>query len=387
MFWAHGEAVRSPWCLSQSGMPAAPLHVLEGRSLADLSHADQSAQPELRRRLAALLDVEESRILLTLGASGGMQLAAQALFRPSTRVLAETPSYDPLRALPAWLGAEVRLLERRAERGFTFDMAEAERLASGASGPCHVFITNSHNPSGALLPAAELAALAAVAARRHGVLVSCEVYMEFASARERVHAALVAPNAISIGSLTKAYGLGPLRVGWCILGEDLAAEREHFVDLTYLGHVDPPTPALVAALNALDHLDELVRRLREVERESKPRMASWLAQRAGLACVAPRLGITAFPRLAPADEIDAPGAARALARFLQQAHQVDVVPGDFFDRPGHLRLGFGLPPATLDGALERLGRGLDAWRGLDARQRAGYRVQAARTAAPRLHPL
>jgi aspartate/methionine/tyrosine aminotransferase len=387
MDFARSAALGARWTLTQSGMPAAPVEVLGGRPLADLSHPAEHAAPALRRRLAELLGADERLLLLALGASGGMHLAAEAFFGPGTRVLVETPSYDPLRALPERMGAEVRLLERRASRGWAFDLAEAERLAAGAPGPCHVFATNSHNPTGAVLGAAEVRALAALAARSGGALVCCEVYMEFAAPGERVHAALLAPNAISIGSLTKAYGLGPLRAGWLLLGEGLAAERERLEDLAHLDQVDPPTPALAAALNALDHLPELTARIRAVERDCRPLALRWLARHRDWECAAPRLGITAFPRLAPADAVDAPGAARALARYLREVHEVGVVPGDYFDAPGHLRLGFGLAPAALAEALERLDRGLEGWRALDPAMRASLRPAIAPAAAPRRHPL
>lgn len=355
MFWAHSEAVRSPWCLSQSGMPAPARELFADLGPLDLAHPEIEAAPRLRARLSELYGLPPERILLVPGASGGMWLAAQRWFRAGARVAAETPSYEPLRALPRDFGAELRLLERRPELGWHFDPAEADRLLDGAR-PGHVFITNSHNPTGAVLSAEELAALARSAERAGGVLVSCEVYMEFAPPARRVHAFQAAPNAVSIGSLTKAYGLGALRIGWVLLGEGLAHERERLLDGAYLGWVDPPTPICRIARHALDHLPELVQPILRVERECAPLLADWLARTNGITCVPPALGITAFPRIAGIDD------TRALSRHLQQAHQVDTVPGEFFAAPGHLRIGCGVPPETLREGLRRLGAGIEAFR-------------------------
>lgn len=355
MFWAHTEAVRSPWCLSQSGMPAPARELFAGCDPIELAHPEVDAAPKLRARLSELYGLPPERILLVPGASGGMWLAAQRWFRAGARVAAETPSYEPLRGLPAEYGAELRLLERRAELGWHFDLAEVDRLLDGAR-PGHVFVTNSHNPTGAVLDAAELAALARSAERAGGVLVSCEVYMEFASPDKRVHAFQVAPNAVSIGSLTKAYGLGALRVGWLLLGEGLVRERERLLDAAYLGWVDPPAPTCRMARHALDRLPELVRPLLRVERECAPLLADWIRSTNGVRAVPPQLGITAFPRIEGIDD------TRALSQYLQREHQVDTVPGEFFAAPGHLRIGCGVPVETLREGLRRLDAGIQAFR-------------------------
>lgn len=355
MFWAHQEAVRSAYCLSQSGMPAPAAELFAGAPLAPLAHPEAEHGPKLRQRLSELYGLPEERILLTPGASGGMWLAAQRWFSPRARVVAETPCYEPLHALPRALGAELVPIERRAERGWQLEPEQAERALDGAR-VGHVFVTNSHNPSGALLGADALRALARSAERRGGVLVSCEVYMEFAKPEQRVHAFALAPNGVSIGSLTKAYGLGALRMGWMLLGEGLAAERDALLDLAYLGWVDPPTPSVALARHALDRLPQLIQPLLRIECEQRPILEYWLQHEPGIQCVMPTLGITAFPR------IEGVADTRALAKFLQQQHQLDTVPGEFFGAPGHLRIGCGLPPETLREALRRLSVGIKAFR-------------------------
>jgi aspartate/methionine/tyrosine aminotransferase len=188
------------------------------------------------------------------------------------------------------------------------------------------------------------------------VLVSCEVYMEMARPEQRVHAFALAPNAVSIGSLTKAYGLGPLRIGWILLGEGLAGEIESLRDLAYLAYVDPPTAALRGGLAALERLAELTAPLRRVERESRPLLERWLRESARVESTLPAIGLVAFPRVRGVED------TRALQRWLAREHEIDVVPGEFFGRAGHLRVGCGLPPATLAPALERLEDALAAYR-------------------------
>jgi aspartate/methionine/tyrosine aminotransferase len=359
MFFARSEGQRAPFNLTQSGMPAADHPLLREGVPIDLGFAGAEALPELERRLAQEQGLPPERLLVTLGASAAMQALAWRYFRAGVRVVSETPSYDPLRALPPALGADLRCVSRRMEQRWQIDPAEVRAQLEArprGSGPGHVFLTNPHNPSGALLPDATLRALAGEAERAGGVLISCEVYLEFAPPRQRSPAFRLAPNAISIGSLTKAYGLGPLRTGWIALGEGLARERAAIQDSIFLSYVDPPTMVLRAALRALDALPALRQRCDELARTSKPLLERWLASTEGVRGIPPELGLTSFPRLEGIDD------TRALYEFLVREEQVGVVPGEFFAQPGHVRIGYGLEPARLEEALERLTRGLRAFR-------------------------
>jgi len=355
MFWAHRESFLSPYCLSQSGMPVPSTDFLGGLEV-DIGHPGVDAEPALVAGLAELFRVEPERVLVTIGASSAMHMAAMQWFRPGARVVAELPSYEPLRALPEFFGADLRLLERRATDGWTVNPEVVREGLAGHSGPGHVILTNLHNPTGVLLEADRVRAIAREADRAGGVLVSCEAYMEFLPNERRVHAFAIAPNAVSIGTFTKAYGLGALRVGWMILGEGLVGSSEGLLDKFYLGYVDPPTPSLRGAQRALEHLPELQRPLREIEAKSRPHWERWLRETPGIDAVVPEFGIIAFPR------VEGIHNTAALVPFLQKEFQVDVVPGEYFGRPGHLRVGCGVPEATLVEGLARLGRGLDAWR-------------------------
>jgi len=357
MFWAHTEAFRSPYCLSQSGMPMPDPTVLgEVAGEALLAHPCIYAQPEFERRLAELFDVDPGRVMVTVGASAAMNLLAQRFFRSGSRVVADVPSYEPFRALPELYGAEFVPYQRRLESGWQIAATEVERLLQGAGGPGHVFITNPNNPTGAVLDPATVTELAAVAGRAGGVLVSCEVYMEYATNEQRVHAARLAPNAISIGSFTKAYGLGALRVGWMIFGEEALERREEIMDISYLSYVDPPTASLSAALVALDKLPELLQPLRQVECHSRPHLDRWLSETEGIEAHVPPFGIIAFPRVVGVQD------TLALAEHLASEFGVDVVPGEYFGLPGHIRVGCGMPEATLVEGLVRLSDGIRSWR-------------------------
>ncbi len=356
MTWAQTESFLSPWCLAQSGMPVPDPEVL-GPALEIgpcLEWSCAGSRPQLEERLAELFGLPAERVLVTPGASGAMQLLAQTLFTENSRVLHESPCYQPLEALAGLFGAEVQPLERCPEEGWSLDPARLD-LAS-EDHPTHLFLTNPHNPTGAVTPTEKIRALGTALEPSGGVLVSSEVYMECApDPSQRVHAAALCSNGISIGSLTKAYGLGPLRLGWILLGAGLAGLRPTLVDRAHLSWVDPPSASLLLGQRALDRLPALLQPLRRIEAESRPLLDSWIENNPRVRALIPPFGIFAFAILEGVQN------TQAFARWLASEHQVDVVAGEFFGYPGAVRIGAGLPPETLAEGLQRLEAAHTEW--------------------------
>ncbi len=355
MVWARTRSHAARLNLTQSGMPTADASLFAGLPPVDLGFP-AVVLDELETALARRFRVPRERVVATLGASGGLHACAWTWFRPGTRVVADLPSYEPFRALPQRLGAELSVLERRLDDGWRIDPDEVRARLASAAGPGHVFLANVHNPTGAQLGRERLSAIAYQAERTGGVLVSCDIYAEYEPDPVRTDAFRAAPNAVSIGSLTKAYGLGPLRIGWVVLGEGLAHEAERLRDATYLAWVDAPTVALRAGVHALGNLAQLRAPYERIVRESRPLWAEWLRGTEGVRALVPDHGIVAFAR------VDGAHDTFALSQFLAREYEVGVVPGEFFGLPAHLRVGCALPPAQLGEALGRLTEGLAAWR-------------------------
>ena len=357
MSWAQTQAGRTPHVLSVSGLPTADPAVFADLPPIDLEHPRKIWLPEVEQRLAQRWNIDPRRVIACLGASGGMHLAAQAWFGPGVRVVTDNPSYEPFRALPRRLGAELWTVERRLEQRFRLSPGAIGAATIGAGGPTAAFFANPHNPTGSLSTAADIQTMA----RGVDTLIVCEVYMEWVRPEERAHAALLAPNGVSIGSLTKAYGLGPLRAGWLVLGEGLAHERERLIDLLFLDYVDPPTSSLRAFARALEALDTLAAGIETLRTHSRPHWERFLALTPEIDAWIPEHGFIAFPRVRGVAD------TRELCERLVHEHGVDVVPGHFFGAPGHIRVGCPQPPEMVEAGLARLSAGLRALAGAQAR--------------------
>ncbi len=377
MFWAHNEMSASTWSLSTSGMPEPAPSVLGPEELApdlataaNIKHPGFEAQPSFEAAIAERYDVDPSRVLLTMGASAAMHLVATTYFRPGSRVAVDVPSYQPFRALPPYFGATLCEVKRREQEDWRLDAGDVAAALdqSGASqgGPGHVFFTNPNNPTGALSDVHLLQELGTIANDRGGILVSNESYMDLVPEVDQVRCATTIPHSITIGSLTKPYGMGALRLGWLVLGEALAGDRTRLLDNLYMGYVDPPTAAIRIGLRALRRIEELRAPYNSFFAESRPLLYRWSQETPGVSALCSGLGLTIFARL---ENLDASGVHRsgptdtmAFSKFAAKHFEVAVTPGEFFGVPGCLRLGFGTPQEHLEGALRQLTLALEAWR-------------------------
>jgi aspartate/methionine/tyrosine aminotransferase len=155
------------------------------------------------------------------------------------------------------------------------------------------------------------------------------------------------PQAVSLGVMSKAYGLAGLRVGWFATRDTVLLQRAAaFKDYLTICN---SAPAEILALIALRNQERLLARSHEIIRSNLALLDAFFARwQEMLAWVRPLAGSVAFPRLR-SDEpcID------AFVREVREQQGVLLLPGSVYDYPGdHFRIGFGR--TTMPAALARL---------------------------------
>jgi aspartate/methionine/tyrosine aminotransferase len=351
MEWAKIRSA-APFNLASSGIAPFPLADL-GARFEDLELCGDSGYgyAPLLERLARRAGVGTDRIVHATGTSMANLLVLAAAAAPGDQVLIEEPTYPLLVDAARWLRLDVRRFARRAEDAFRLDPREVQKALTPRTRL--VVLTNLHNPSSAFTPPEEMRAVGA-AARSVGARVFVdEVYLESLAVvgRPAVSAVTLGPEFIVTSSLTKVYGLSGLRCGWVIADPDLV---HRMLRLNDLFGVIPAHAAERLSVVALDHLDRMAARSRQILEANSARANAFLAGRGDLACPSIDGGMTAFPRLLSGD-------VNALCDRLRARHETTVVPGRFFSPSvaGHFRLALGCAPEILAGGLERLGRALD----------------------------
>lgn len=347
MEWAKLRS-QARFNLASSGLMNYPLAKLPVKvDDLELSGPSFYGYEPLRKALAEKGSVPPECVVVATGTSMANHLAMAATLLPGDEVFIEHPAYELLINVAEYLGASVKRFARRAEDGFAVNVDEVARHVTPRTRL--IVLTNLHNPSSALTRTETLVRLGEVAESAGARVLVDEVYLEALFDDEPRSAFHLGAQFITTNSLTKVYGLSGLRCGW-ILAEAVLAEK--LWRLNDLFGVIPAHAAERLSLIALENLDEIKAYARRLLETNARLLNSFLATRDDLEYREHTNGTVSFPRLKL-------GSADALCALLMEKYETSVVPGRFFEMPGHFRIGIGCETDTLRAGLERLGAALD----------------------------
>lgn len=295
-------------------------------------------------------EVDPRRILVTPGASGALLLASQLLAGPGDRVLMADPNYPCNRHFMALAGAEVDAVPVGPESGWQLDAGlieahwrDATRLA---------MLATPSNPTGHMLDADRLAAVAETVAARGGHLLVDEIYQGLCFDLEPLSVASLTPDAFVVNSFSKYFGMTGWRLGWLLAPEAAVEPPTRLAQNVFLA---APTLAQHAALAAFT---PGCRGILEARRSELARRRDAL-----LAALAP-LGLA--PSLPPQgafylwlDISRYSHDSQAFCRRLLEEENVAITPGVDFALEGgehHVRIAFTTGVERLEEAVSRLAR-------------------------------
>ena len=225
--------------------------------------------------------VPVERIVVTTGSSGGFLLAFLAAFEIGDRVALAAPGYPAYRNILSSLGITVVELPVDAETRFQPSADLLEALDPPVDG---VIVASPSNPTGTMLDAEAMEALAAYCSR-HGVrLISDEIYHGITYGTPTATALSFSADCVVVNSFSKYYSMTGWRLGWMVVPEDLDRSVECLTQNLY---ISPPSLSQHAAAAAFDCTAEL-----------DANVARYAANRRLLLEALPHAG---FGRLAPAD--------------------------------------------------------------------------------------
>lgn len=311
-----------------------------------LSYGAIEGSDRLRRAIAGLYEsARPEDVLVTHGAIGANALAYQALVEPGDVVISIVPTYQQHTAIPESLGAEVRTLLLREEDGWRPDL---DRLAGLASGGAKVIaLVNPNNPTGALLDEGQVATIASIARGAGAWILADEVYRGIDQEGAGTSPSFVDRHGrtVGVGSMSKAFSLAGLRLGWVVAPPEVLAgvTRHRDYSVISVGMIDD----LLASL-ALEAKGPLLDRNRALVRRNLAILDAWVAAEPRIEYVRPRGGTTALLRY------DLPIPSEDLCVRLLEAEGVMLTPGSAMDMEGYLRIGYANGTEVLEAGLERV---------------------------------
>lgn len=339
--WAHERYGLVRLDLASSGVPHAPAAMLGPVTLDDF-HAPRAFADAVAERYGLRSD----EVTPALGASQAVWLACAALLEPGDEVLVETPTYEPLRRVPAGLGARVRTFRRSATDGWAVDVCELRAHLTERTRL--VLVSSPHNPSGIPIPRETLGEMARACAGVDATLLVDEVYAEFLPGEPR-SARTAGANVVAVSSLTKRWGLGWARAGW-VAASPGVVERILTAMRHGAGIVGTVSPAL--GLAALRNLPALTERADRILGDGAERVDAWVRSHASLSWTRPPGGPFGLVRVEGATDL------RPAIEEVARRHGVLVAPGSFFGVPDAFRIGWTAADDALAEGLDLLGRHL-----------------------------
>lgn len=195
-------------------------------------------------------EAPSERIAISAGASGAFVLAFLAAFDAGDRVAMASPGYPAYRNILQALSVEVVSLPMGTESNFQPTVA-ALQSAGRLDG---LIIASPANPTGALIPEAQLRELVDYC-RADGIrLVSDEIYHGITYGQPATSVACLWEEAIVVNSFSKYFSMTGWRLGWLLLPEDLVRPVERLAQNLF---ISPPTLSQLAAIAAFESHDEL----------------------------------------------------------------------------------------------------------------------------------
>jgi capreomycidine synthase len=284
-------------------------------------------------------------VMVTHGSSEAIYLIMNALLRHGDEAVVMVPCYQQLYSIAESLGCKLRFWHLRSDQQFKPDVDGLKRLLSPRTRM--VVVNFPHNPTGVSLSALDQERLISAVAEAGAYLVWDGAFADITYGSHPL------PNpggayerSISIGTLSKAYGLPGLRVGWAMASPDVLAQFERLRDYITL-HLSPLIELI--ALRAIEKADALLKiRLEHVKRNLEI-LTQWAAEHVGFVeWSRPQGGVCTFPRLCTVSNVE------EFCRHLTLNQGVLLVPGSCFNHPMHVRLGFGTDTASFQEGLARL---------------------------------
>jgi aspartate/methionine/tyrosine aminotransferase len=319
-------------------------HYGPSAGLAELRDAIAQDVSELRG-----IQVTGEQVVVTPGAKPIMFFVILALAQPGDEVIYPNPGFPIYESVIRFVGAKPVPIPLREERDFSLDVDELRALVNQRT---RLIIINSpQNPTGGILPPADLEAIAAIAVQ-HGIpVLTDEVYSRMLYDDE-FHSIAACEGmqdlAIILDGFSKTYAMTGWRLGYGVMPVALAT---HVTRLMTNSNSCTASFSQRAALAALQGPQEPVATMMAEFRRRRDAFVTGLNAIPGLHCAMPRGAFYAFPNISAVS-----ASSKAFADYLLQKGGVAALAGQDFGQygEGYLRFSYANSLENLQKALERI---------------------------------
>ena len=315
----------------------------------ELNYPYVNGIPELRENIAALYnEASAENVLVTTGAVEANYNTISTLLNKGEEIVIMLPNYMQIWGIAKNSGLKLKNFHLREEDRWTPDLDELNKTVT--KNTKLIAICNPNNPTGYILSEKEMDSIIDVAEKTNAWILADEVYTGAERTRDEETPSFYGryDKVVAVGSMSKAYGLPGLRIGWLVAPVDTVdkiwARHEYTtISATMLSN------KLAAIALSPEVRPRLIRRARNFIRRGYPILQKWMDDHEStFSVIPPQAAAIAFVRY----HLDINSSE--FAERLRKEKSVFIVPGDHFGMDKFFRISFGLPPDYLTSGLNRI---------------------------------
>ncbi len=300
-----------------------------------IAYGDHIGKPALRELIAKdYKNISTDDVLLTVGAAAALFIINSSLLTKNDHLIIIRPNYATNIETPRAVGCEISFIDLHFEEKYALDI---EKIKSAFQPNTKLIsITTPHNPTGTMLSEEQLVFLCQLAEENNCYLLVDETYRDISFQSPTPLAATLSNKAISISSVSKAYGIPGIRLGWLITQEKslqnlfLAAKEQIYI-----------CNSIVDEEICFQYLTKKEKYFPAIQQEVKTNFSilkKWIESHQYLEWIEPSGGVVCFPRFKNEVDID----IEKFYKILLEDYKTYVGPGHWFEQSKRsFRLGFG----------------------------------------------
>jgi aspartate/methionine/tyrosine aminotransferase len=299
-----------------------------------IAYGDHKGKPELLAMIASQHKLNAEDVLLTVGAAGALFIIQTSLLTAKDHLIVVRPNYATNIETPRAIGCEISFADLKFEENFELNIEKIKSLIRPNTKL--ISITTPHNPTGTMLSEEKIIALCKLAEEKNCFLLADETYRELSFSIPTSLAATISKNAISVSSVSKAYGIPGIRMGWIITQNKIL--QNLFLAAKEQIHICNSVVDEEICFQYLLKKEKYFAAIQSQVKTCFTILKNWMETHSKLEWINPSGGVVCFPRFRDEIKID----VEKFYKILLDKYKTYVGPGHWFEMSKRsFRLGFG----------------------------------------------
>lgn len=312
-------------------------------------HGDATGSPRVKKAVTGIYPkagLTPEDVMMVIGGTGANDLTIFSILEHGDNCVVIKPSYQQHYDIPKGMGIETRIVQLKAEDNYVLNLDDVE--AACDENTKLIILTNPNNPIGITLYDEELKRLVGIAKKYDSWILCDEMYRGLDENYMPSILDYGYKKAVSVCSLSKMFSMAGTRIGWIIcrdreMYEVIKTRRSY--NTICCGIFDE----LVGSI-ALENYEKVWARARSILLPNREIVKEWVSRQPHLKMLAEPMGTTCLI------DYDYDVDSETMAKEAMEADKILFVPGDYFDMPKTIRVGYGAfrNPEDLKASLDAL---------------------------------